>query len=313
MTPPLVSIIIPAFNYERYVGRAIESALAQDYVPIEIVVVDDGSTDATAAAARAYESRGVCVISQPNQGLAAARNTGIQNSSGELLFFLDADDLLEPSGIRQLVVELSQKDDSWAMVACQAKVMLPDGSVISPDSGPARATEVTWAELLLGSRFPCTVLIRRAALAACGGFDSGYHRLGCEDRDMWLRVAEKFRIWTMPDRLVIVAFHGNNMSSDPHRQLAGIRRCLSKALGSPRAASLGIAARLRIRSNFHSTAALLFAEQHRVLRQLWHSLAALLLWPLPGLSAQSGRSQGHRVKRLAVALRSLWRRTFSSS
>lgn len=297
--------MIPAFNYERYVARAIESALAQDYEAIEIVVVDDGSTDQTAAIARSYETSGVRCISQVNQGLAAARNTGIAKSSGELLFFLDADDMLEPDSISHLVADLGQLDGTWGMVACQAKVMLPDGSIMTPGGGPKVAGEVVWKDLMFGSRFPCTVLARRQVFETCGGFDAGYQRLGCEDRDMWLRIAERYRIWAVPDRRVVVSFHGDNMSSDPARQLAGIRRCLSKARASREVPFWNFPFWLRVGAAYHCTAALLQSERRSRSKAAYHAILSLLYWPFPGISKTTGRPPWSRLLRLGVSLRNL--------
>lgn len=88
---PLISVIVPVFNGDRYIGAALESAFKQDYRPIEIIVVDDGSTDYTAEVAQSFED--VIYIHQSNQGVAAARNVGISVAEGEFIAFLDADDL----------------------------------------------------------------------------------------------------------------------------------------------------------------------------------------------------------------------------
>jgi GT2 family glycosyltransferase len=106
---PLVSILIPAFNVERWIGATLSSALGQTWRPIEVIVVDDGSRDGTAAAALAFEDRGVRVIRQPHGGAAAARNQAFRASRGEYIQYLDADDLLAPDKIeRQLAVALAQ-------------------------------------------------------------------------------------------------------------------------------------------------------------------------------------------------------------
>ena len=85
MTPPLVSILIPAYNAERHVGEAVESALAQTHPRVEVVVVDDGSSDGTLAVAQRYEARGVRVASQANAGASAARNHALRLASGDFL------------------------------------------------------------------------------------------------------------------------------------------------------------------------------------------------------------------------------------
>lgn len=87
-----VSVIIPVYNGRRYLAEAIESALAQNYSPMEIIVVDDGSTDGSADIANSYSEQ-VRYFHQPNKGVAAARNSGIEKSRGELIAFLDADDI----------------------------------------------------------------------------------------------------------------------------------------------------------------------------------------------------------------------------
>ncbi|HEU0209681.1 MAG TPA: glycosyltransferase family 2 protein [Candidatus Udaeobacter sp.] len=96
---PLVSILIPAFNSERWVGEAIESALSQTWKAKEIVIVDDGSTDQTLSVARKFASTSVSVVTQPNEGAASARNKAYSLSQGDYIQWLDADDLLAPDKI----------------------------------------------------------------------------------------------------------------------------------------------------------------------------------------------------------------------
>ncbi|MBI3885669.1 MAG: glycosyltransferase [Opitutae bacterium] len=105
MSPPLVSIIVPCYNAERWLAATLESALAQTWPAKEIVVVNDGSTDGSLIVARTFESRGVRVLDQANAGASAARNAGWRAAHGDFLQFLDADDLLAPDKIeRQLAV-----------------------------------------------------------------------------------------------------------------------------------------------------------------------------------------------------------------
>ncbi len=93
---PLVSILIPCYNAEAWLAQTLESALAQTWSPTEIIVVDDGSKDRSLEIAKAFEPRGVKVISQHNQGASAARNRAFQESQGDFIQYLDADDLLAP-------------------------------------------------------------------------------------------------------------------------------------------------------------------------------------------------------------------------
>src|SRR5512146_2623719 len=96
---PLVSIIVPAYNAAPYLGHAIESALAQTWHKVEVIVVDDGSTDTTLSAARQYESARVKVLTQPNRGAPAARNLALQHAQGEYILCLDADDCISPEKV----------------------------------------------------------------------------------------------------------------------------------------------------------------------------------------------------------------------
>jgi len=115
--PPLVSIIIPAYNSEEWVGEAIESALAQTWPRKEIIVVDDGSTDSTLSVARRYESASVKVVTQPNAGASAARNHGLRQAQGDLIQWLDADDLLASDKVEQQLRSFDLRRDSRILLS----------------------------------------------------------------------------------------------------------------------------------------------------------------------------------------------------
>jgi glycosyltransferase involved in cell wall biosynthesis len=106
---PLVSIIIPCYNAAPWLAQTLESALAQTWQHVEIIVIDDGSRDNSAAIARGFKSRGVHVVTQPNAGASAARNHGLRLARGEFLQFLDADDLITPQKISAQVTLLSTR------------------------------------------------------------------------------------------------------------------------------------------------------------------------------------------------------------
>jgi glycosyltransferase involved in cell wall biosynthesis len=123
MSTPLVSCIVPVFNGERYLAEALDSVLGQTYRALEVIVVDDGSTDGTPAVVRTFGARVRCVT-QPNAGLAAARNRGLAAATAELVAFLDADDLWLPEKIAcqmerfrarpELEVSLTHIQNFWA-------------------------------------------------------------------------------------------------------------------------------------------------------------------------------------------------------
>ena len=113
----LVSILIPAYNAERWIADTIRSALAQTWPRTEIIVVDDGSTDGTLTLARGFESARVKVVSQPNRGAAAARNQALKLSSGEYLQWLDADDLLAPDKVQLQMKEAERLKDARVLLS----------------------------------------------------------------------------------------------------------------------------------------------------------------------------------------------------
>ena len=122
---PKVSIIIPIFNYARYLGEAIDSALSNKHIECEILVIDDGSTDNTADVARSYESQ-IRYIYQENQGVCAARNKGIREARAELIVFLDADDVLEPDMVKHSLAALQKLGDSFALIATHSPLVIQE-------------------------------------------------------------------------------------------------------------------------------------------------------------------------------------------
>ena len=151
-----VSILVPAYNAERWVASALQSALDQSWPNIEIIVVNDGSTDQTQAVAERYESARVKVIRQENRGAAAARNTALRKAQGDFLQYLDADDLLSADKIREQLILLRENPD---YLSVSSGVYFFDGQ--DPDSGLVERSgavdtddPVQWLMQLLGSDGP---------------------------------------------------------------------------------------------------------------------------------------------------------------
>jgi glycosyltransferase involved in cell wall biosynthesis len=166
---PLVSTIIPAYNAERYLAKAIESVLSQTYPRVECIVVDDGSTDGSADVARAFGDR-VRLVSQHNQGVSAARNAGARETRSSLLAFLDADDWWAPELLTRLSGVLLDTDADVAL--CAQQVVGEDGT----PAGMNRLHPMPTIESLLTFRgsvpgLGSNLLIRRGALDALGEWD----------------------------------------------------------------------------------------------------------------------------------------------
>lgn len=181
----MVSVIIPAHNQGRYLGAAIQSALDQTYPRIEVIVVDDGSTDDTAAVAAGFADPRLRYLYQANRGLSAARNTGIQAAQGLYLSYLDSDDLFLPHKLALLVAELEDKPE-LGLVAGQAIPIDEAGRQIGEVF--TRPFPTDSAQLLLGNPVHVgSILLRRSWQERVGFFDEGLRSY--EDWDMWLRLA----------------------------------------------------------------------------------------------------------------------------
>jgi len=184
-----VSVIVPVYNGSQDLRETIESVLQQTFTDFELLVVDDGSTDSTADVIRGYAERDsrVRLVSQPNQGVAAARNTGIQESRGEIIAFLDHDDLWLPDKLMNHIQHLAL-DSSLGISFATIELMNSDGSLTGQYSN-LRLKNIT-AKHLYAENLICTpsnAVIRRAALEQAGGFDASLS--GFADIELFLRIS----------------------------------------------------------------------------------------------------------------------------
>jgi glycosyltransferase involved in cell wall biosynthesis len=211
----LVSVVIPCYNHACFLGDAIESALGQTYPRVEIIVVDDGSTDNTASVSARYPS--VRYIRQNNLGLAAARNTGLRASRGDILVFLDADDRLTPEALEHGVRHLLDSPQS-AFVSGRYRYIKEDGSIMHEYSQEP-ADPDGYAAFLHGNYvgMHATVAYRRSVIEAEGGFNTNLP--ACEDYDLYLRIARKYPVSLHQHLIAEYRQHGNNMSRDPRLML----------------------------------------------------------------------------------------------
>lgn len=211
----LVSVIIPCYNHGHFLNQAIDSVLAQTYPRIEIIVVDDGSTDNTSEVAARYKN--IQYVYQENTGLAAARNTGLRASHGSILVFLDADDRLLPEAVEQGVYALMDSPQS-AFVSGRYRYTNEDNSIISEYS-QAPADSDSYAAFLHGNYIGmhATVTYRRAAIEEAGGFNPQLS--ACEDYDLYLRIAKKHPVSVHGHLVAEYRLHGKNMSRNPKLML----------------------------------------------------------------------------------------------
>lgn len=204
-----VSVLIPCYNAEAFIGQAIESALSQSLPPDEIVVVDDGSNDGSVRAAAAFGER-VRVISRAHEGVGAARNAALAAAQGDLVAWLDADDVWEPG---KLAAQVPRFEDSHiGLVYGQIR------RLGAHKQGPPWPTTLLegdiFEQLYLRRNFiSCSsVILRRQALIDAGGFDGSV--APAEDIDAWLRVAAQWRVAAVPRVLCRYRIHPQQISGD---------------------------------------------------------------------------------------------------
>jgi len=202
MKLPLVSCIVPVFNGERYLGEALESILKQTYRSREVIVVDDGSTDATATVVDKFGEQ-VCYFKQPNQGAAAARNLGFAAAKGEFVAFLDADDLWHPE---KLARQMARFEARPALDYCFAHVQNFWESV---------EEQQKFADHRIAKPLPgystCTLLTRRSLFATVGQFNTTISH--ADDTDWFLRASEIGAVMEMlSDVLLYRRLHHANIS-----------------------------------------------------------------------------------------------------
>jgi glycosyltransferase involved in cell wall biosynthesis len=277
MTPdnPLVSVVIPTFNYGHCVAEAVESALAQTYAPVEVIVVDDGSTDDTRARLEPYRGR-INYVYQPNQGLSAARNTGIRAARGSLVALLDSDDAFHPRKLELQVAHLRAHPDVGLVATdCFTEPERKWPAVAEP----VRAVRETLRRVVAPARFaPSSVLVRRECFDAVGLFDPTLRSV--EDKEMWIRIAARCPVVRLAAPLCWYRVQPGSMSRNPDRMEEYDRLVLDRAFRLP---ELRSSHSLRRKAFSHAalsaawlylTAGRPWAAARRVARALW-------LWPLP--------------------------------
>lgn len=225
---PKVSVVIPTYNHARYVVWAVESVLRQKYPNLELIVIDDGSTDDTAQLLRAYRDR-IHYIYQANGGTSNALNHGIERASGDYICWLSADDMFLKGKIAKQV-QLMESNPQVGF--CYTSFVVIDGNglrLYAADSEfyPSRQEMVVHMHrgcFINGS----SVMMRRTALEQVGYFDEGLPQ--AHDYEMWFRFLRHFPSGFIRELLIAYRWHGENMSSNPDDEWVRIVKDRAKQL-----------------------------------------------------------------------------------
>lgn len=217
--PPLVTVVMPSYQKERFIAQAIDSVLAQTYPSLELIVVDS-STDGTPGILERYGLR-IQVIRAEPRGISAARNVGIRAAQGKYIAFLDADDTWVPSKLEKQIAALER--NPAAGLVC-SDVLFRDGRGVRP--GRAFAGAQPRAGMVLADIFTnsflgtLTVVARRECFDDVGMFDEGI--TASEDHDMWLRISRKWAVDFVDEPLAEYRYSPDQASADRPRTLYGM-------------------------------------------------------------------------------------------
>jgi glycosyltransferase involved in cell wall biosynthesis len=276
-----VGIVIPTYNAAATAPAAVESALAQEPAPAQVVVVDDGSTDGTADALRKYAGR-IEYVRQANRGPAAARNAGLARLATDTVMFLDADDLLLPGALDCRRGLLAGAGAAWAYtdgwLEDEPGVRQRFSAVYAPPSGRVEGWIFTD---LLRRNFICvdSVIARLTLVRELGDFDETIS--GTEDWDLWLRLGARHPVRWSPQPTFVYQRRPNTLSGDRRRMDRMREQTLVKAqrLFPAEVRAAGAAARRSV-ADAHNAVAFALAEEGRRREAAMYLAASLRLWPL---------------------------------
>lgn len=221
---PKVSALVPTYNCAAYLPKALDSALAQTFDDLEVIVIDDGSTDNTREIVERYQQANpgkIVYIYQKNQGISFARNAGMRISRGEYFALLDADDQWLPDHLKESVAVLEANPGAG---------VVHSNITFIRENGEAMETPVRRKEFLSGQVFrniflrdadiSCpTVVFRKACCDKVGLFDEQLSRLGCEDRELWLRIAQHYPFAYIDKVLALYLVRSSSVSRNMEKMI----------------------------------------------------------------------------------------------
>jgi glycosyltransferase involved in cell wall biosynthesis len=222
MREPLVSVVIPVFNSEEFLRPAVDSVLAQRYRPLQIIAVDDGSTDASLSILQSYGDQ-IEIYQQPNAGSAVARNKGIKQSNGEFVAFLDADDVWHPDKTSIQIAHLKEHLDIGLVYASLLKTAHFQNSeidrfLLTPVEGAIeidpRGSGWRYTNLLRKSGpHTSSLIMRRSVIDRVGEFDSRLRR--GQDYDYWIRASRATKFHKLQPKLSVYRIHKKGVTQTP--------------------------------------------------------------------------------------------------
>ncbi|CAN5565304.1 hypothetical protein BH11PLA2_BH11PLA2_05050 [soil metagenome] len=288
-----VSVVIPTYNSAALVVEAVASVLAQTLPAFEIIVIDDGSTDDTATR---LQHLPVTLIQQSNGGVADARNRGVASATGDLIAFLDADDVWHP---QKLAVQVPLFESDLGLLGTGHYDWPTDAVPKVPATLPAIVPVELDRLVIRNSLVTSTVIVRSSVLRAVGEFDRRLH--GPEDYDLWLRVAQQARCGIVPVNLTGYRTVAGSLSKNAVRMDEGMKLILDKL---DTAGVFRGKQRLRRQAHgyYHYSAGFMHHTAGHRTGAVKHLLKSLLTYP-GSYSREDVRYRFGRLRLLAAALK----------
>lgn len=234
MGTPTVSVVIPAYNAEKYIAETLDSVMAQTFTDFEALIVDDGSKDGTVSIAERYVAshpERIRLIRKPNGGPSSARNAGIKAARGAFIAFNDADDLWLPEKLEKQMTFFGTLPDNVGLTYTDARSFDDEGLWILPSGLDQyrRLGSDAYLKLLQNNVIPnCSVIVRRECFDKAGMYDQSPDII--EDYDMWLRIARQFEIDCIDDVLSVYREHHGGRSKQIEVTLLRMEKTLEKHL-----------------------------------------------------------------------------------
>ncbi|SEG44187.1 Glycosyl transferase family 2 [Bryocella elongata] len=284
MTAPAITVVVPVFDGENYLAATLRSALDQTYPIAELIVIDDGSSDSTAAIAESFGAA-VHLHRTANQGVSAARNLGISLAKTEWVALLDHDDIWEPNHLECLAAAIQRRPDADAVYGRVRRYVMErrmdsaQGQFVLADALPF--PDETKVARLLMERCPIltsAMALRRSRILALGGFDSYFSN--AQDWDMWVRLAKAKAVFVgSPEITTLYRVHCESRTHNALRALGYYLDVLERDILPALPAWKRLPHQLRVSSRLESEAAIMMRElkQPGALRMMLRSVAR---WPI---------------------------------
>jgi len=211
----LVSVIMPTYNRAEFIGKAIDSVLAQDYKHLELIIIDDGSTDDTKEIVESYLSDKILYYYQDNSGQSVARNNGINHANGKYIAFLDSDNIYNPGKISTQVAFLNENSE-YQVIYGDDEFIDENGNTFSTKN-MQRYSGFIYDKLLINNIISHnTVMARKYCFEEMGGFNEFLSV--ADDYELWLRFSTRYRFYYMPVLFVKYRVMENQISTDKEKR-----------------------------------------------------------------------------------------------